>query len=87
MDPRNFLYDPYVFQFELHTFNVTIHSLAGIREMVKGTFLDADIETEGLSGSYDKTAIPETTSDNIIYPWQQNAIPISGFTNSADIEK
>ena len=62
LDPRNFLYDPYVFQFEHHTFNANIHSIAGIKEMVKGTFLDANVVTEGLTSSVN------TINSGIIYP-------------------
>lgn len=51
MDPRNFLYSPYIFQFELQTFNSNIHTKEGIKEMVKGTFLDANVETEGLTAN------------------------------------
>ena len=51
LDPRNFLYVPYVFQFEHHTFNPNIHTLAGILEMVKDTFLDTRVETDGLSAA------------------------------------
>ena len=75
LDPRNFLYDPYIFQFEHHTFNANVHSIAGIKEMVKGTFLDATVTTEGL-----------TTQNNIanativypgveITPWNPN-VPV-----------
>lgn len=49
MDPRNFLYDPYIFQFEEQTFDPYIHSLDALKEMVRGTFLEGVIETEGLS--------------------------------------
>ena len=49
LDPRNFLYTPYIFQFEHQTFNSNMHTLAGIQEMIKGTFLDSKVETEGLS--------------------------------------
>lgn len=62
LDPRNFLYDPYVFQFEHHTFNANIHSIDGIKEMVKGTFLDANVATEGLTSSVN------TINSGIIYP-------------------
>lgn len=55
MDPRNFLYDPYVFQFEHQTFNVNIQTLDAVKEMVKGTFLDAKVNTEGLSGEVAQT--------------------------------
>ena len=62
LDPRNFLYDPYVFQFEHHTFNANIHSLDGVKEMVKGTFLDSKVQTEGL------TNVNQINNMGIIYP-------------------
>ena len=61
LDPRNFLYEPYVFQFEHHTFNAYIHSIDGIKEMVKGTFLDANVSTEGIVNN-------NSTNNNIFYP-------------------
>ena len=77
LDPRNFLYTPYVFQFEHQTFNAGIQTLAGVMEMVKGTFLDATIDTEGIGFSnvdmgnvMPGSVIPILPSDdtNIIYP-------------------
>ncbi len=57
MDPRNFLYDPYVFQFEVQTFDVRYHTLAGVMEMVKGTFLDDKINTQFISKPTDNSLI------------------------------
>ncbi len=78
LDPRNFLYTPYVFQFEHQTFNVNLHTVAGIKEMVKGTFLDSNVTTEGLGTVNTYSPIitegtptfPFTPSNdaNIIYP-------------------
>ncbi len=77
LDPRNFLYAPYVFQFELQTFNANVHTLAGIMEMVKGTFLDAYVTTDGIS-TYQPdsnaimpgfvTPMVPSTDAGIIYP-------------------
>lgn len=39
-DPRNFLTPVYVFQFEKLSFDSSIHTIEGIREMVKNSFLD-----------------------------------------------
>lgn len=41
VDPRNFLTPVYVFQFEKLSFDSSIHTLEGISEMVKNSFLDA----------------------------------------------
>ncbi len=49
MDPRNFLDDSYVFQFAVHTYDPALQTLAGVQQMVKGTFLDASVPVE--SGS------------------------------------
>lgn len=77
LDPRNFLYTPYVFQFEHQTFNPSVQTLDGVMEMVKGTFLDAIVDTLG-AGSYDinqNNTLPNMTipmvpsgDTNIIYP-------------------
>ena len=61
LDPRNFLYTPYVFQFEHQTFNSNIHTVAGIKEMVKGTFLDSNIEISGI--------VSQTVENNILPPF------------------
>ena len=71
MDPRNFLYDPYIFQFEEQTFDPYIHSLDALKEMVKGTFLEGVIETEGLSGT--NTIIPN---------FNNNANTNNNYTNN-----
>ena len=84
LDPRNFLYYPYVFQFEHQTFNQNIHTLAGILEMTKGTFLDDKVQTSGIVNA--NTLIPNnlpiispdqlipvnpSEGANIIYPGTQ----------------
>lgn len=40
LDPRNFLNPVYVFQFEKLSFDPTIHTLDGVKAMVKGSFLE-----------------------------------------------
>ena len=42
MDPRNFLTDPYVFQFEHQSFNPAVQTKDGLRNLVAGTFLEGD---------------------------------------------
>ena len=81
LDPRNFLYTPYIFQFEHQTFNANIHTLVGVKEMVKGTFIDSNVTTEGLASSVINqgsvtpigpidSLVPVAPNDsaNIIYP-------------------
>lgn len=51
MDPRNFLTDPYVFQFEIQTYDPVSQTRAGLEQMVKGTFLEG-------------TAVPKGSSEN-----------------------
>ena len=84
LDPRNFLYDPYVFQFEHHTFNANIHSLDGVKEMVKGTFLDSIVNTDGL------TNVNQNINNGIVYPgieivpWDPNTVVIPILMNEKD---
>jgi len=41
LDPRNFLDPVYVFQFEKLAFDPAIHTIEGVRAMVKGSFLES----------------------------------------------
>ncbi len=43
MDPRNFLTDPYVFQFEHQSYNRAIQTREGLQNLVSGTFLAGDV--------------------------------------------
>ena len=65
MDPRNFLSDPYIFQFETQDFVEGVHTLAGLQELVKGTFLSGYIQTTGSSFTTERVstnASPSTGS-------------------------
>lgn len=84
LDPRNFLYDPYVFQFEHHTFNANIHSIAGIKEMVKGTFLDSNVTTEGLTSSVNAVDIGIMYPGTELVPWDPNTTVIPILMNDKE---
>ncbi|MDO4489263.1 MAG: cadherin-like beta sandwich domain-containing protein [Eubacteriales bacterium] len=45
LDPRNFLTDPYIFQFELQTYNPSMQTREGLMQLVKGTFLEGSAGT------------------------------------------
>ena len=49
MDPRNFLTDPYIFQFELQSYNESTQTRDGVVKLVEGTFLagEAIVPIEG----------------------------------------
>jgi len=40
LDPRNFLNPVYIFQFEKLSFDPSIHTLDGVKTMIKGSFMD-----------------------------------------------
>ena len=40
MDPRNFLNEKQVFMFESQSYNASLHTLDGIKKMLKGTFME-----------------------------------------------
>lgn len=42
MDPRNFLNDKRIFMFELLGFDSSIHNKEGVRQIIKGSFMDTD---------------------------------------------
>lgn len=43
MDPRNFLNDNYIFQFELLTYNATYHTETAVQNVLNGTFMTGTI--------------------------------------------
>ena len=51
LDPRNFLTDPYVFQFEIQTYDPASQTRSGLEQMVKGTFLEGSAVPKGTSGN------------------------------------
>lgn len=51
MDPRNFLSENSIFQFEKHTFNQNFQSRDGLYQMIKGTFLDSYVDCGGLTSN------------------------------------
>lgn len=45
-DPRNFLTESGVFQFLEMSYNSSVHTTAGVKSIIKGTFMENDIETK-----------------------------------------
>ena len=43
MDPRNFLTDPYIFQFEQLTYNDSYHTTEAVQEIIKNSFMSSGI--------------------------------------------
>ncbi len=42
MDPRNFLTDPYIFQFEIQNYDPSVQNKEGLEALIKDTFLDGN---------------------------------------------
>lgn len=59
MDPRNFLNEDYIFQFEALSYDATYHTLAGVEAILDGTWMDTSnityTTTSGSTATYDKT--------------------------------
>lgn len=53
MDPRNFLDETYIFQFELLSFNANIHKIENVEMLLKGSFMANNESIPGIS--YAKT--------------------------------
>ncbi len=51
MDPRNFLNDKYIYQFMKQSYDSSLHTKAGLQNMVSGTFLSGMVSGSSSSGS------------------------------------
>ncbi len=61
MDPRNFLTDPAVFQFEQLTYNDSYHTSAAVQEILKNSFMSSGIPGDSRTYAQAFTAIGEST--------------------------
>ena len=52
MDPRNFLSENYIFQFELLSYNDTYHKESAVQSILSGTFMSGAIPGDSKSQSY-----------------------------------
>ena len=43
MDPRNFLDEDYIFQFEIQSYNASTQTKEGLQQLIAGTFLDNEV--------------------------------------------
>jgi beta-N-acetylglucosaminidase len=67
MDPRNFLTEEYMFQFELETFNKDVQNLEGVEKILEGTFMSNTL-VDGTSEVEDNAYITsDTYSANSVY--------------------
>ena len=76
-----------MFQFEHQTFNPSIHTLAGIMEMVKDTFLEAKVDTEGINAevvSSSDLIIPDFNHQGSVSQNPIDAGTLTPLTPSAD---
>ncbi len=60
MDPRNFLTDSYIFQFELLSYNATYHTQTAVQSMLNSSFMSGAIPDYGQSYSQVFTSIGQT---------------------------
>lgn len=63
MDPRNFLTEPYIFQFELQSYNEATQTRDGVLKLVEGTFLAGDAIVP-IEGSMISGGTPIAPTDN-----------------------
>lgn len=62
LDPRNFLNDKYIFQFETLSYQPSYHTLAGIQSLVGGTFLNSSVENTTYSDIFLAAALQSGVS-------------------------
>ena len=61
MDPRNFLTDPAVFQFEQLTYNQSYHTAGAVQEIVKSSFMSSAIPGDSRTYAQAFTTIGQST--------------------------
>ncbi len=61
MDPRNFLTDPAIFQFEQLTYNSSYHTTDAVQEVLKNSFMSSTIPGDSQTYAQAFTAIGEKT--------------------------
>ena len=62
-DPRNFLTESGVFQFLEMSYNSSVHTTAGVKSIIKGTFMENDIT---VSGEENEISVKAKVSDKYI---------------------
>jgi beta-N-acetylglucosaminidase/SH3-like domain-containing protein len=62
MDPRNYLKDEYIFQFESLSYNASVHTKAGVEEILAGTFMS----NKKIGDYYKNEAYGEKTFSDVI---------------------
>lgn len=77
MDPRNFLDDRYIFQFNVHKFNPSIQTIDGLKAMLQGTFLAGNVSIDSSSPLY-QTALQAQNSQLSQSAESLNAIIAAG---------
>lgn len=81
MDPRNFLTDPYVFQFEVQTYDPASQTRYGLEQMVKGTFLEGSAVSKGSAGNGGTPVGPGYSGPSVSTPASSNG---PGAVNAID---
>jgi hypothetical protein len=61
MDPRNFLTEEYMFQFELETFNKDVQNLEGVEKILEGTFMSNTLVDDTAVSAQDNPYISSET--------------------------
>lgn len=49
MDPRNFLTERGIFQFELNSYNESLHTIEEVQRRLNGTFMEGELKDEGIT--------------------------------------
>lgn len=49
LDPRNFLTEKGVFQFEQNSYNLELHTIEGVQQRLNGTFMEGEVPNENIT--------------------------------------
>lgn len=65
LDPRNFLSDPYIFQFESLSYSNGVHTIDGVQKILNGTFMSSTYSLNGVPTSYAQTFMDAARQSNV----------------------
>jgi uncharacterized protein YjdB len=72
MDPRNFLNEVNIFQFENIAYDSSVHTLSGVKKILSGTFMDYSNGVFSYLNTSGKRVSSETTYAQVIYAAGKN---------------
>lgn len=87
MDPRNFLNDVNIFQFEVLSYNPSYHTSDGVDAILKGSFMEGSyVDTDGWAATYTEAFIYAAEQSGVSpYHLASRALQELGYSGSSSV--